>query len=57
MMVGYSLSLLAQSLQKRERAIGAAPTVALKLVDESEELFLRSLGSGAAAGQLLGRGP
>lgn len=56
MMAGYSLSLLAQSLQKRERAIGASPKVALKLADESQKLFLRSLGSSAAAGKLLGRG-
>ncbi len=55
-MVGYSLSLLAQSLQKRERAIGASPKAALRLVDDSRKLFLRSVGSSAAAAKLLGYG-
>lgn len=55
-MTHTSLTLLAQSLQKQERAIGASPKTALELVDESQKLLLRSLSSSAAAGKLLGRG-
>lgn len=54
-MVNNSLSLLAQSLTKRQQAIGASPTVGLRLLDEGEQLFLRSVGGSAAAGKVLGR--
>ena len=57
MIVHRSLTLLAQSLQKRERAIGASPKVALRLLKEGQLTFLSSIGSSAAAGKLLGRGP
>ncbi|HUG65716.1 MAG TPA: MauE/DoxX family redox-associated membrane protein [Gaiellaceae bacterium] len=50
------LSLLAKSLAKRQQAIGAAPKVALRLGDQGQELFLRSVGAGSAARELLGHG-
>lgn len=54
-MVNNSLSLLAQSLAKRRQAISASPTVALRLLGEGQELFLKSVGPGGAAGKVLGR--
>lgn len=51
-----SLSLLALSLAKRRQAVRARPKSATPLVKEAQKLFLRSLGSSAAAGKLLGRG-
>ena len=55
-MVVYSLSLYAQSLEKRRQAVGAQQKAALRLLDDSQNLWLRSVGSSAAAGKLLGRG-
>jgi thiol-disulfide isomerase/thioredoxin len=51
-----SLTYWLQSLDKRRQAIGAQQEIALRLVKESEELFMRSLDSSVAAGRLLGRG-
>lgn len=48
------LDLLAQSLQKRERSIGAAPRVALPLINDSQRLFLRALDAITASAKFLG---
>jgi hypothetical protein len=55
-MVDLSLSLLGQSLTKREQAIGATPSRAPRLLEDEQRLFLRAVGSSAAAGKVLGRG-
>jgi peroxiredoxin/uncharacterized membrane protein YphA (DoxX/SURF4 family) len=49
------LSLLAQSLQKRQRALVAAPKDALRLLGDSQRLFLNALGLLAQAARLSGR--
>jgi peroxiredoxin/uncharacterized membrane protein YphA (DoxX/SURF4 family) len=54
--VDNSLLSLARSLEKRQQAIGARPTAALRLVKEAQTLFLQGVGAGAEAGKLLGRG-
>jgi peroxiredoxin len=50
------LALLAQSLRTRERALVAQPTASLRLLGESEMLFLRSLPPFLSASELLERG-
>lgn len=51
--INLGLMLLAQSLQKQERALGAEPKRARVLLGEGEQLFVRSLGSLAAAATLM----
>lgn len=51
-----SLSLLAQSLARRQQAVGATPKTGTRLLGKAQRLFLKSMGAGAVAGKLLGRG-
>jgi len=52
-MIHSGLTLRAQSLEKHQRAVGAAPKTARKLLNESQRLFVGSLGSMMAAGKAL----
>jgi peroxiredoxin/uncharacterized membrane protein YphA (DoxX/SURF4 family) len=53
-LVDKSLGLLARSVEKRAQSIGARPTVAARLVEEAQKLFLDSVGLGVTAGKRLG---